>query len=41
MMRLAEAAAALGGRASGGDALFTGVSTDSRSLRAGTGYSPR
>ena len=35
MMRLAEAAAALGGRASGGDALFTGVSTDSRSLRAG------
>ena len=34
-MRLAEAAAALGGRASGGDALFTGVSTDSRSLRAG------
>jgi UDP-N-acetylmuramoyl-tripeptide--D-alanyl-D-alanine ligase len=35
MMRLAEAAAALGGRASGGDALFTGVSTDSRSLRQG------
>ena len=35
MMRLAEAAAALGGRASGGDALFTGVSTDSRSLREG------
>ena len=35
MMRLAEAVAALGGRASGGDALFTGVSTDSRSLRAG------
>jgi UDP-N-acetylmuramoyl-tripeptide--D-alanyl-D-alanine ligase len=34
-MRLAEAAAALGGRASGGDALFTGVSTDSRSLKAG------
>ena len=34
-MRLAEAAAALGGRASGGDALFTGVSTDSRSLRKG------
>ena len=34
-MRLAEAAAALGGRASGGDALFTGVSTDSRSLREG------
>jgi len=35
MMGLAEAAAALGGRASGGDALFTGVSTDSRSLRQG------
>ena len=35
MMRLAEAAAALGGRASGGDALFTGISTDSRSLREG------
>ena len=35
MMRLAEAVAALGGRASGGDALFTGVSTDSRSLREG------
>jgi UDP-N-acetylmuramoyl-tripeptide--D-alanyl-D-alanine ligase len=35
MMRLGEAAAALGGRASGGDALFTGVSTDSRSLRQG------
>jgi UDP-N-acetylmuramoyl-tripeptide--D-alanyl-D-alanine ligase len=35
MMRLAETAAALGGRASGGDALFTGVSTDSRSLRQG------
>ena len=34
-MRLAEAAAALGGRASGGDAQFTGVSTDSRSLREG------
>jgi len=34
-MRLAEAVAALGGRASGGDALFTGVSTDSRSLRKG------
>jgi UDP-N-acetylmuramoyl-tripeptide--D-alanyl-D-alanine ligase len=34
-MRLAEAAAALGGRASGGDALFTGVSTDTRSLREG------
>jgi UDP-N-acetylmuramoyl-tripeptide--D-alanyl-D-alanine ligase len=35
MMRLAEAVAALRGRASGGDTLFTGVSTDSRSLRAG------
>ena len=35
MMRLAEAAAALGGRASGGDAQFTGVSTDSRSLHEG------
>src|SRR5688500_7969445 len=35
MMRLAEAAAALGARTSGGDALFTGVSTDSRSLQAG------
>ena len=35
MMRLAEAAAALGGRASGADALFTGVSTDSRSIKEG------
>jgi UDP-N-acetylmuramoyl-tripeptide--D-alanyl-D-alanine ligase len=35
MMRLAEAAAALGGRSSGGDVLFSGVSTDSRSLRDG------
>ena len=35
MMRLAEAAAALGGRASGADALFTGVSTDSRSIKQG------
>ena len=34
-MRLAEAAAALGGRTSGGDALFTGVSTDSRTIGAG------
>jgi len=34
-MRLAEAAAALGGRASGADALFTGVSTDSRSIKEG------
>ena len=35
MMRLAEAAAALGARASGADALFTGVSTDSRAIKAG------
>jgi len=35
MMRLAEAAAALGDRASGADALFTGVSTDSRSVKEG------
>ena len=35
MMRLAEAAAALGGRASGADAQFSGVSTDSRSVKAG------
>lgn len=35
MMRLAEAAAALGGRTIGADALFTGVSTDSRGIRAG------
>jgi UDP-N-acetylmuramoyl-tripeptide--D-alanyl-D-alanine ligase len=35
MMGLAEAAAALGGRASGGEATFTGVSTDSRSVHAG------
>jgi UDP-N-acetylmuramoyl-tripeptide--D-alanyl-D-alanine ligase len=35
MMRLAEAAAALGGRTSGVDALFTGVSTDSRALKPG------
>ena len=35
MMRLSEAAAALGGRASGGDTQFTGVSTDSRSIREG------
>ncbi len=34
-MRLAEAAAALGARARGGDARFTGVSTDSRALREG------
>jgi UDP-N-acetylmuramoyl-tripeptide--D-alanyl-D-alanine ligase len=35
MMRLAEAAAALGARRSGPDALFTGVSTDSRSIKEG------
>jgi UDP-N-acetylmuramoyl-tripeptide--D-alanyl-D-alanine ligase len=35
MMQLAEAAAALGARTSGADVLFTGVSTDSRSIRAG------
>jgi UDP-N-acetylmuramoyl-tripeptide--D-alanyl-D-alanine ligase len=35
MMQLAEAAAALAARKSGPDALFTGVSTDSRSMRAG------
>jgi UDP-N-acetylmuramoyl-tripeptide--D-alanyl-D-alanine ligase len=35
MMQLAEAAAALGARTSAGDALFTGVSTDSRSIAAG------
>jgi len=35
MMQLAEAAAALGARSSGGDARFTGVSTDSRALREG------
>jgi UDP-N-acetylmuramoyl-tripeptide--D-alanyl-D-alanine ligase len=35
MMQLAEAAAALGARTSGGDMLFTGLSTDSRSIRAG------
>jgi UDP-N-acetylmuramoyl-tripeptide--D-alanyl-D-alanine ligase len=35
MMRLDEAVGALGARASGGDALFSGVSTDSRSLREG------
>jgi UDP-N-acetylmuramoyl-tripeptide--D-alanyl-D-alanine ligase len=34
-MQLAEAAAALRARSSGGDPLFTGVSTDSRSVRAG------
>jgi UDP-N-acetylmuramoyl-tripeptide--D-alanyl-D-alanine ligase len=35
MMSLAEAAAAVQGPLSGGDARFRGVSTDSRSLRAG------
>ncbi|HSA68046.1 MAG TPA: UDP-N-acetylmuramoyl-tripeptide--D-alanyl-D-alanine ligase [Burkholderiales bacterium] len=35
MMQLAEAAAALGARTSGGDMLFTGLSTDSRSIRVG------
>ena len=35
MMRLAEAAAALGARASAADVTFTGVSTDSRSIKAG------
>ena len=35
MMHLAEAAAALGARTSGADVLFTGVSTDSRSISEG------
>jgi UDP-N-acetylmuramoyl-tripeptide--D-alanyl-D-alanine ligase len=35
MMRLGEAAAALRGRTSGPDALFSGVSTDSRSIKEG------
>ena len=35
MMQLSEAARALHGRTSGSDALFTGVSTDSRSINAG------
>jgi UDP-N-acetylmuramoyl-tripeptide--D-alanyl-D-alanine ligase len=35
MMRLSEAAAALGARTSGADAQFTGVSTDSRSIQPG------
>jgi UDP-N-acetylmuramoyl-tripeptide--D-alanyl-D-alanine ligase len=35
MMQLTEAAAALGARTSGADVLFAGVSTDSRSIRAG------
>ena len=35
MMALAEAAAALGGRVSGRDATFTGVSTDSRTMGKG------
>jgi UDP-N-acetylmuramoyl-tripeptide--D-alanyl-D-alanine ligase len=35
MMHLADAASMVGGRVSGGNPLFTGVSTDSRSLRSG------
>jgi UDP-N-acetylmuramoyl-tripeptide--D-alanyl-D-alanine ligase len=35
MMRLGEAAAVLGAKLHGADALFTGVSTDTRSLRKG------
>ena len=35
MMGLREAASAVGGRASGGDPVFTGVSTDTRTLRSG------
>jgi UDP-N-acetylmuramoyl-tripeptide--D-alanyl-D-alanine ligase len=35
MMSLADAAAAIGARTSGGDARFEGVSTDTRSVRAG------
>ena len=35
MMRLSEAAAALGGRMSGKEVRFAGVSTDTRSVRAG------
>lgn len=35
MMRLGEAAAALRARTSGGEALFTGVSTDSRNIKEG------
>jgi UDP-N-acetylmuramoyl-tripeptide--D-alanyl-D-alanine ligase len=35
MMNLAEAAAMIDGRASGGNPRFTGVSTDTRTLRAG------
>ena len=35
MMRLAEAAAALGARTSGADVLFTSVSSDSRGIREG------
>jgi UDP-N-acetylmuramoyl-tripeptide--D-alanyl-D-alanine ligase len=35
MMTLREAAVAVGGRATGGDPAFTGVSTDTRSLRPG------
>jgi UDP-N-acetylmuramoyl-tripeptide--D-alanyl-D-alanine ligase len=35
MMNLADAASMVGGRVSGGNPVFTGVSTDSRSLRSG------
>jgi UDP-N-acetylmuramoyl-tripeptide--D-alanyl-D-alanine ligase len=35
MMQLSEAAAVLGARTSGGDARFSGVSSDTRTLRAG------
>jgi UDP-N-acetylmuramoyl-tripeptide--D-alanyl-D-alanine ligase len=35
MMNLAEAASMVGGRVSGGNPAFTGVSTDSRALRSG------
>jgi len=35
MMSLADAASMVGGRVSGGNPVFTGVSTDSRSLRSG------
>jgi UDP-N-acetylmuramoyl-tripeptide--D-alanyl-D-alanine ligase len=35
MMSLADAASMIGGRTSGGNPVFTGVSTDTRSLRAG------
>jgi UDP-N-acetylmuramoyl-tripeptide--D-alanyl-D-alanine ligase len=38
MMSLAEAAAMAGGRTSGGNPVFTGVSTDTRTLRSGDLY---